>query len=66
VEFHSRHISQVIDILVKMDYQCQNQLLIFQKVDSLGRVIEKQDVWSLVKQDDLILAHSKVLNMSQD
>jgi hypothetical protein len=49
-----------------MDYLCQNQLLIFQKVDSLERVIEKQDVWSLVKQDDLILAHSKVLNMSQD
>jgi len=66
VEFHSRHTSQVIDILVKMDYLCQNQLLIFQKVDSLERVIEKQDVWSLVKQDDLILAHSKVLNMSQD
>lgn len=66
MEFHSRHTSQVIDILVKMDYLCQNQLLIFQKVDSLERVIEKQDVWSLVKQDDLILAHSKVLNMSQD
>ena len=51
VEFHSIRISQAIDILVKMVYQYQNQLLIFQKVVNLARVIEQQDVWSPVKQD---------------